>query len=125
MLHAQSQCDSTSYMHTQLTESLAIGSREASGESCRDSTVREPCVTPCAHCSSVHQPLAAAANPQGEVWGCPDTIASLPQGRPQDRLFLIPRLQERGNSPAGGSSLALAPDPQLSLGQSPTHQQWG
>lgn len=32
--------------HPQLTESLAIGSREASGESCRDSTVRQPYVSP-------------------------------------------------------------------------------
>lgn len=34
------------HTHPQLTESLAIGSREASGESCRDSTVRQPYVSP-------------------------------------------------------------------------------
>lgn len=111
------------HTHPQLTESLAIGSREASGESCRDSTVRQHYVSPPrAHCSSVHQSLASAANPQGEALGCPAAIAYLPQGRRQGQRFLIPRLQERGNSPAGGTSLALVPDPQLSMLQSSPHR---
>lgn len=80
------------------------------------------CHPPRARCSSVHQSLASAANPQGEALGCPAAIAYLPQGRRQGQRFLIPRLQERGNSPAGGTSLALVPDPQLSMLRSSPHR---
>lgn len=106
--------DGTRCAHVQLTESLAIGSREASGESCRDSMVRQrymPPPSPLLFCPPAPQPLLTL--PRGGQ-GLPSPDPLPPQG-----LWLLgtgpgplsfPRATgARQHSPAGGASPALVP----------------